>query len=296
MGTGAGQRRIAPSTTTGECMTNDRVQDEIRHALGVRPQIDPATEVVRRVEFLVDYVLTTGVKGLVLGISGGQDSTLAGRLCQLAVEDLRRRGAEAEFWAVRLPHHVQTDESDAQDALSFIGADHELAINIGAATDAAADEYEKAAGSPITDFGKGNVKARMRMIAQFELAGEKRALVVGTDHAAEAVTGFFTKFGDGAADVIPLAGLNKRQGRELLRHLGAPEHLIVKVPTADLLDDEPGQTDESSLGLTYDQIDDFLEGKEIEPAAASALIEKYRRSEHKRRIPVAPTDTWWIRH
>ena len=277
-------------------MTKDRAQDEIRHALGVRAQIDPATETERRVEFLVDYVLTTGVKGLVLGISGGQDSTLAGKLCQLAVETLRDRGAAAEFWAVRLPHHVQTDESDAQDALSFIGADHEVVVNIGAATDAAADEYEKATGDAITDFGKGNVKARMRMIAQFELAGEKRLLVVGTDHAAEAVTGFFTKFGDGAADVVPLAGLNKRQGRALLSHLGAPEHLIAKAPTADLLDDEPGQTDESSLGLSYDQIDDFLEGREIEPAAASALIEKYRRSEHKRRTPVAPTDTWWIRH
>lgn len=292
----APERGASSPTTTGESMTNDRVQDEIRHALGVRPQIDPATEIARRVEFLVDYVLTTGVKGLVLGISGGQDSTLAGRLCQLAVEDLRRRGAEAEFWAVRLPHHVQTDESDAQDALSFIAADHELAINIGAATDAAAEEYEKATGEPITDFGKGNVKARMRMIAQFELAGEKKALVVGTDHAAEAVTGFFTKFGDGAADVVPLAGLNKRQGRALLSHLGAPDHLIAKAPTADLLDDEPGQTDESSLGLSYDQIDDFLEGREIEAAAASALIEKYRRSEHKRRTPVAPTDSWWIRH
>ena len=276
-------------------MRVETVQEQIRSQLGVRPTIDPATQVARRVEFLVDYVLTTGAKGLVLGISGGQDSTLAGRLCQLAVEDLRRRGAEAEFWAVRLPHHVQTDEQDAQDAMSFIGADHEVVLNIGAATDAAADEYEKATGTPITDFGKGNVKARMRMIAQFELAG-KRALVVGTDHAAEAVTGFFTKFGDGAADVVPLAGLNKRQGRALLAHLGAPEHLIVKVPTADLLDDEPGQTDESSLGLSYDQIDDFLEGKEIEAAAASALIEKYRRSEHKRRTPVAPTDTWWIRH
>ena len=212
------------------------------------------------------------------------------------METLRDRGAAAEFWAVRLPHHVQTDESDAQDALSFIGADHEVVINIGAATDAAADEYEKATGEAITDFGKGNVKARMRMIAQFELAGEKRLLVVGTDHAAEAVTGFFTKFGDGAADVVPLAGLNKRQGRALLSHLGAPDHLIAKAPTADLLDDEPGQTDESSLGLSYDQIDDFLEGREIEAAAASALIEKYRRSEHKRRTPVAPTDSWWIRH
>ncbi|SDT09723.1 NH(3)-dependent NAD(+) synthetase [Brevibacterium sandarakinum] len=277
-------------------MTMEATRDEIRHTLGVRPTIDPATEVARRVEFLADYILTTGVRGLTLGISGGQDSTLAGRLCQLAVEELRRRGAVAEFWAIRLPHHVQTDESDAQDAMEFVRADHEIVINIGAATDAAATEYETATGEAITDFGKGNVKARMRMIAQFELAGEKRLLVAGTDHAAEAVTGFFTKFGDGAADVVPLAGLNKRQGRALLDHLGAPEHLVRKVPTADLLDDEPGQTDESSLGLSYDQIDDFLEGKDIAEAAAAALVEKYRASEHKRRTPVTPTDSWWIRH
>ncbi|AOP53967.1 MAG: ammonia-dependent NAD(+) synthetase [Brevibacterium aurantiacum] len=277
-------------------MSMEATRDQIRHALGVRPTIDPATEIARRVEFLADYILTTGVRGLTLGISGGQDSTLAGRLCQLAVEELRRRGAAAEFWAIRLPHHVQADESDAQDALEFIRADHELVINIGSATDAAAAEYNTATGEAITDFGKGNVKARMRMIAQFELAGEKRLLVAGTDHAAEAVTGFFTKFGDGAADVVPLAGLNKRQGRALLDHLGAPEHLVRKVPTADLLDDAPGQTDESSLGLSYDQIDDFLEGRDIEKAAASLLIEKYRATEHKRRTPVAPTDSWWIRH
>ncbi|WP_301476308.1 ammonia-dependent NAD(+) synthetase [Brevibacterium sp.] len=274
----------------------EATRDEIRHTLGVRPTIDPATEVARRVEFLADYILTTGVKGLTLGISGGQDSTLAGRLCQLAVEDLRRRGAVAEFWAMRLPHHVQTDEDDAQDAMEFIRADNEIVINIGSATDAAAAEYGTATGDAITDFGKGNVKARMRMIAQFELAGEKRLLVAGTDHAAEAMTGFFTKFGDGAADVVPLAGLNKRQGRALLDHLGAPEHLVRKAPTADLLDDEPGQTDESSLGLSYDQIDDFLEGKDIDESAAAALVEKYRASEHKRRTPVTPTDSWWIRH
>ncbi|MCI4011987.1 ammonia-dependent NAD(+) synthetase [Brevibacterium sp. ZH18] len=277
-------------------MSTEAIQDEIRHSLGVRESIDPTTEIARRVEFLADYILTTGVKGLTLGISGGQDSTLAGRLCQLAVEELRRRGAAAEFWAIRLPHHVQADESDAQDALDFIRADHSLVINIGAATDAAAQEYLSATGEAITDFGKGNVKARMRMLAQFELAGEKRLLVVGTDHAAEAVTGFFTKFGDGAADVVPLAGLNKRQGRALLDHLGAPEHLVQKVPTADLLDDQPGQTDESSLGLTYEEIDDFLEGREIDQASAALLIERYRATEHKRRTPVTPTDKWWIRH
>ena len=276
--------------------THDAVQDEIRSTLGVRPEIDPATEVKKRVDFLVDYVLTTGVRGLVLGISGGQDSTLAGRLCQLAVEDLRRRGADAEFWAVRLPYRVQADESDAQDALRFIDADHEVVFNIGAATDAAAEEYRAAMGEAISDFGKGNVKARMRMTAQFEIAGEKRLLVVGTDHAAEAVTGFFTKFGDGAADVIPLSGLSKRQGRALLRHLGAPEHLTTKTPTAGLRDEAPGQTDESSLGVTYAQIDDFLEGREVDDAVATTIIERYRATEHKRRTPVTPTDDWWIRH
>src|SRR5699024_8251411 len=141
-----------------------------------------------------------------------------------------------------------------------------------------------------------NVKARMRMIAQFELAGEKRLLVVGTDHAAEAVTGFFTKFGDGAADVVPLAGLNKRQGRALMSQLGAPDHLIAKAPTADLLDDEPRQTDESYMGLSYEQIDDFLEGRVIEAAAASALIETYIRTDHQRRITVTPTASVWFRH
>lgn len=270
-------------------------QDEIRAALGVRESIDPATEVDRRVEFLAEYVLTTGARGLALGISGGQDSTLAGRLCQLAVEVLRSRGADAEFWAMRLPYREQADEADAAAAMDFIAADHEVTYNIAAATDAAALEYEAAVGEPITDFGKGNVKARMRMTAQFALAGEKRLLVVGTDHAAEAVTGFFTKFGDGAADVVPLAGLNKRQGRELLRHLGAPKHLVAKVPTADLLDEDPGQTDESSLGLTYEQIDDFLEGRSIDEATEARLIDRYRGSEHKRRTPVTPTSGWWIR-
>lgn len=271
------------------------VQDEIRAALGVRESIDPATEVERRIEFLAEYVLTTGARGLALGISGGQDSTLAGRLCQLAVETLRSRGADVEFWAMRLPYREQADEADAAAAMAFVAADHEATYNIAAATDAAAAEYQAAVGEPITDFGKGNVKARMRMMAQFALAGEKRLIVVGTDHAAEAVTGFFTKFGDGAADVVPLAGLNKRQGRELLRHLRAPEHLVSKAPTADLLDEDPGQTDESSLGLTYEQIDDFLEGKEIDESAAARLIDRYRGSEHKRRTPVTPMSGWWIR-
>ena len=143
------------------------------------------------------------------------------------------------------------------------------------------------------DFTKGNVKARSRMIAQYAIAGQRSLLVVGTDHAAEAVTGFFTKFGDGGADVLPLSGLSKRQGAALLKHLDAPERLYLKAPTADLLDENPGQTDEANLGLSYHDIDDFLEGMDVAADVAETIENRYLATEHKRRTPVTPTDAWW---
>ena len=131
------------------------------------------------------------------------------------------------------------------------------------------------------------------MIAQYAIAGDAGLLVVGTDHAAEAVTGFFTKFGDGGADVLPLSGLSKRQGRALLEALDAPERLYLKAPTADLLDNTPGQTDEANLGLSYSDIDDFLEGKDVEDRVADAIIARYAATAHKRALPVGPADSWW---
>ena len=103
------------------------------------------------------------------------------------------------------------------------------------------------------------------MVAQYEVVGLLGGLVLGTDHSAENVTGFYTKYGDGACDLVPLFGLNKRQVRQLARHLGTPEQIITKAPTADLETLAPGKADEAALGLSYDQIDDFLEGKEIDP-------------------------------
>ncbi len=268
-------------------------QREIIDALGVKPEIDPAAEIERRRDFLVDYLRSTGAKGFVLGISGGQDSTLAGRLAQLAVEKIRAEGGEAEFTAVRLPYKVQADEDDAQLALSFIQPDASIVFDIAQGVDGVAAEYERRAGEPLLDYTKGNVKARLRMVAQYAIAGEKAALVIGTDHAAEAVTGFFTKFGDGGADVLPLSGLTKRQGRALLEELGAPARLYEKTPTADLLDGKPGQADETELGITYAQIDAYLEGEQIDAEAAAALERRYRMTAHKRTVPVGPDDTWW---
>lgn len=268
-------------------------QAQIISELNVRPSVDPATEIRARIDFLRDYLTATGAGGLVLGISGGQDSSLAGRLCQLAVGEVRADGGTAEFIAVRLPYQVQKDEADAQLALDFIRADRELTFNIHRGVDGFEAEYLDATGTEMTDFTKGNVKARARMIAQYAIAGQHGYLVVGTDHAAEAVTGFFTKFGDGGADLLPLSGLTKRQGRSLLMHLEAPERLYLKAPTADLLDDNPGQTDEANLGLTYQQIDDFLEGLEIDPAVAEAIEQRYLATRHKRAEPVTMFDAWW---
>jgi NAD+ synthase len=250
--------------------------------------IDPAAEVERRTAFLADYLRQSKAKGLVLGISGGQDSSLAGRLCQLAVERLQAEGVAATFTAVRLPYGVQADEDDAQLALGFIKPENVITFDIKRGVDGIAAEYADAVGVPISDFNKGNVKARARMVAQYAIAGDAGLLVIGTDHAAEAVTGFFTKFGDGGADVLPLSGLSKRQGRALLEALDAPERLYLKAPTADLLDDTPGQTDEANLGLSYSDIDDFLEGKDVPDSVAEPLIARYHATQHKRSLPVGP--------
>lgn len=278
-------------TSTG---VTETLQQRIIRELGVLPTINAAEEIERRVEFLVQYAQSIpGVRGFVLGISGGQDSSLAGRLAQLAAERLRDRGVEAEFWAVRLPHGVQHDEDDAQLALSFIQPDQSVTVNIAASVEGLVSEVTAATGKPVSDFNKGNIKARERMVAQYALAGDRGLLVIGTDHAAEAITGFFTKFGDGAADITPLQGLTKGQGAELLRELGAPDRLWEKAPTADLLDGEPGQTDESSLGVSYAEIDAYLRGEQVSEAAAANLERRYLATDHKRRVPVSPADIWW---
>ncbi|APT91994.1 NAD synthetase [Corynebacterium phocae] len=265
--------------------TQADIQADIIATLGVKPTIDPAQEVQERTAYLVDYLKRTGAKGYVLGISGGQDSTLAGRLAQLACEQVEG----AQFYAVRLPHGVQADEKDAQIALQFIQPHHTLTVNIADATYALGGEIGRALGNErLGDFNRGNLKARMRMAAQYAIAGETGCLVLGTDHAAENVTGFFTKWGDGAADLLPLEGLNKRQGAALLRELGAPDSTWQKVPTADLEDNKPLLPDEDALGVTYANIDDYLEGKKIAGPAKDRIEQLWRAGAHKRRMPTGP--------
>jgi len=266
------------------------IQNEIISELGVKPSINVDYEVEKRVTFLVNYMKNSGCRSYVLGISGGVDSTTAGRLAQLAVNRLNKDGYNVAFIAVRLPYGTQRDEADAQAALTFIRPDTICTVNIAKASDEMLIEsyYSDSCDSVKKDFVLGNIKARQRMVAQYSIAGQLSGLVIGTDHAAEAVMGFFTKFGDGACDLAPLTGLNKRQVRALAERLGAPKTLVHKTPTADLENLYPGKPDEVAYGVTYDQIDDFLEGKKVDADAELKIIKAYLSTQHKRALPVVP--------
>lgn len=269
-------------------------QEQIIETLHTKATIDPAEEVAFRVQFLKDYVTYSRMSGLVLSISGGQDSCLAGRLCQIAVEELRTQtGKDYLFIALRLPYGVQRDEEDAQRALRFIAPDKTYTVNIQPAVGGAVASFEKATGLVMSDYNKGNQKAQERMTVHYRFAHQFHVLVVGTDHAAEAVAGFFTKYGDGGVDLTPLSGLTKQQGRSLLKYLGADERIYTKQPTADLLDNNPGRLDEDELSMSYKMIDDYLEGKDVPADVAQHIEHRYSITEHKRNVPVTPFDTWW---
>ncbi|EGQ9325425.1 ammonia-dependent NAD(+) synthetase [Vibrio cholerae] len=268
------------------------MEHKIREEMRVLPSIDPQFEIERRVAFIKRKLTEARCKSLVLGISGGVDSTTCGRLAQLAVEELNQQHntTEYQFIAVRLPYGEQKDEDEAQLALSFIRPTHSVSVNIKAGVDGlhAASRHALANTGLIpsdpakVDFIKGNVKARARMVAQYEIAGYVGGLVLGTDHSAENITGFYTKFGDGACDLAPLFGLNKRQVRLLAKTLGAPDQLVCKTPTADLEELAPQKADEAALNLTYEQIDDFLEGKAVPAEVSQRLVAIYNATQHKR--------------
>lgn len=271
------------------------LQEKIISEMGTRPQIDVQEEIRKSIDFIKDYLKQFPfLKTLVLGISGGQDSTLVGKLAQLAIEEVRAdTGDETyQFIAVRLPYGVQGDERDAIEVMEWIQPDQEMVVNIKGAVDSVVNELEKQ-GQIVSDFNKGNIKARQRMIVQYAIAGDNQGVVLGSDHAAESVTGFYTKFGDGAADIMPLFRLNKRQGAELLKELDSPEHFYTKIPTADLQDNRPALSDEEELGVNYEHIDDYLEGKEVPESAKKRIEQLYLTSQHKRHLPINLFDDFW---
>lgn len=243
-------------------------------------------------EWLRGRVSAAGAQGLVVGVSGGVDSAVVAGLCQLAMPD--------RIAAVIMPCH--SDPEDGTDAR--LVADHfripTMAIDLEPAYDSLVAVLEHAARElpvpPSTrraDAGPGarialaNVKPRLRMTSLYFLANSLDYLVAGTGNRSELTIGYFTKHGDGGADLLPIGHLLKSEVRALARDLGVPDAVIEKAPSAGLW---PGQTDEADMGFTYETLERYLvQGPEaVSPALALRVERLIRASEHKRHPPVTP--------
>ncbi|WP_106768972.1 ammonia-dependent NAD(+) synthetase [Paenibacillus faecalis] len=261
------------------------LQEQIIAELGVKPSINVEQEVRKRVDFLKSYVKDSGAAGLLIAISGGLDSAVAAGLCKLATDELTEElGKEYKTLGVFQPYGTQSDIEHSYETARAFNLKYTVETNIEDAVDEVALEVEHGlknigVNKHISIPGKGNVKARIRMVIQYALSFEQNLLVVGTDHASEAITGFYTKWGDGAVDITPLSTLNKRQIRQIGSYLGVPQAVLDKVPTAGLWE---GQSDEKELGISYEDNSDYLEGKEVASDVREKLENFYRKTAHKR--------------
>lgn len=263
-----------------------KLQKKIIKLTNVKPNIIPKIEIENRIINLKKYLLQNiHLKSLIVAISGGQDSTLTGKLCQIAIEQLRkeRKNKLYKFIALRLPYGTQKDEEDCKKVINFINPDQTFTINIKKAV-LSSELSLNIAGIKISDYVKGNEKARERMKVQYSIAAMQNGIVVGTGNAAEIITGFFTKHGDHGVDVNLISQLNKKQVQLLLKELNCPKCLYLKTPTADLEDNNPQQPDEISLGVKYNTIDAYLEGKKINILEKNIIEKLYFNTQHKRTI------------
>lgn len=238
-----------------------------------------AERVARLVDWLRAQVTEAGAEGCVFNLSGGLDSAVVAGLC-------KRAWPEACL-ALILPCHSQAaDREDAELVADTFGVPvktHDLSPVYDRFLEilGASGGREPARGSAEA-IARANIKARLRMITAYYEANRRGYLVVGTGNRSELAMGYFTKYGDGGVDLLPLGNLVKAQVREVARELGVPTRIIEKAPTAGLW---PGQTDEGEMGLTYAELDRFLLTGEAPADLAAKLRDRMARSEHKRRLP-----------
>jgi len=231
------------------------------------------------VTWLRERVAEAKTKGLVVGISGGVDSAVVAGLCSRAFPE--------HCIGVIMPS--QSDPDDKEDAL-WIAEGFEIRpieVNLGGAHTQIMGQVKKdleSQGYKLEEekLSQGNLKARLRMSTLYSVANALNYMVVGTDNAPESYTGYFTKYGDGGVDLLPISSLTKAEVRAWARMLGLPMRIATRVPTAGLWE---GQTDEAELGLTYDQIDRYLIGEKVSSEVQERVEALHRQSDHKRHLP-----------
>ncbi len=252
----------------------------------ILPQLRDGTEQTIE-KFLAEKLRKVGAKGLVLGVSGGLDSAVVLRLCARAV-------GRQKVLALLMPEKDSPKQElqDSKELCEQEGVPYKV-VNITPAIEA----FRKAIKDRIDKKSMANIKARCRMIALYHHANTDWRLVVGTSNKSELLIGYFTKFGDGGADLEPIGDLYKTEVRQLAKQIGIPEKIIKKVPTAGLW---KGQTDESEMGIKYDRLDAILSGielgldmKEISERAETSrkeverIARMVRLSSHKRKFQPA---------
>lgn len=235
----------------------------------------------RLVDWIAGQVRAAGAAGTVVGLSGGIDSAVVAVLCHQALGD--------NALALCMPiGSLPQDIADAALVAQQFGLKYKL-IPLEKAYSGFLRSVPDDLGSvEARTLALANVKPRLRMLTLYYFANALNYLVVGTSNRSELTVGYFTKYGDGAADILPIAGLVKRHVRELAAHLGIPQPIIDKAPSAGLW---AGQTDEDEMGITYEAIDAYLVNGKVESEAARLIEARQLRSEHKRtRPPVAPVE------
>lgn len=235
-------------------------------------------KIEKTVEWLREKALEANAKGLIVGLSGGIDSSVVAFLIKKAFPE--------NSLGVIMPIHSQpADQLDAEKLVEVTGIKHYV-VDL---SDDHTNIKNKVVGQldgDINDRGAdSNLRARLRMSTLYTFSNALNYLVVGTDNAAEEMTGYFTKYGDGGVDVLPIARLTKREVYAWGEYLGVPESVLKRSPSAGLWE---GQTDEAEMGVTYDAIDDYIEGKPVNEEDKKVIERMIRVTEHKRVMPPMP--------
>ncbi|QTM99942.1 NAD(+) synthase [Sediminibacillus dalangtanensis] len=241
-------------------------------------------KVEKIVAWLQEKIKESGVKGLLVGVSGGIDSAV--------VAHLIKRAAPDHSLGVILPCKSNPqDMEDAKKVIDSCGIDS-ITVDLSETHDVLFNNIQtqlndqQSVNPDNQQLADANLRARLRMSTLYALAANYQYLVVGTDNAAEFYTGYFTKYGDGGVDLVPLVSLGKGEVREMAEYLGVPDDIVHKQPSAGLWE---GQTDENEMGTTYEKIDKYLKGEEIPQKDKEIIDQLHKKSAHKREIAPGPS-------
>lgn len=233
-----------------------------------------ANETEARVEYIRGYLRNSGARGIVFGNSGGKDSALVGILCKMACED-----TVGVIMPCASKRNYGMDRADGLEVAEKFGIETRM-VDLTPVREA---ELAALSGvTKMTEMAVANIAPRLRMLTLYAIAHAEGRIVAGTGNASEAYVGYFTKWGDGAYDLNPIADLTVGEIYEYLEYLGCPRAIIEKAPSAGLFE---GQTDESEMGVSYADIDKVVKGRETAPEIKARIERMHAATEHKRRMP-----------